>query len=101
MPMTEEALTKMYAQMGIGKEVYTYGEKILAKLEPRFREIDDIAEYNQLKVINAMQESQVSEACLLGTTGYGYNDLGRDRLEEVYARVFRSEERRVGKECAA
>lgn len=92
MPMTEEALTKMYAQMGIGKEVYTYGEKILAKLEPRFREIDDIAEYNQLKVINAMQESQVSEACLLGTTGYGYNDLGRDRLEEVYARVFRTED---------
>lgn len=92
MPMTEEALTKMYAQMGIGKEVYTYGEKILAKLEPRFREIDDIAEYNQLKVINAMQESQVSEACLLGTTGYGYNDLSRDRLEEVYARVFRTED---------
>ena len=58
----------------------------------RFRQIDETAEYNQLKVIRAMQEAGVSEACLLGTTGYGYNDLGRDTLETVYADVFRTED---------
>ena len=82
----------MYAQMGITQEVYEYGEEILGKLESRFRVIDQNAEYNQLKVIKAMQDCQVSEACLLGTTGYGYNDLGRDTLEAVYANVFHTED---------
>lgn len=90
--MEENSLKEMYRAMGIGESVYAYGNTILKKLETRFREIDDAAEYNQLKVVHAMQESQVSEACLLGTTGYGYNDLGRDKLEEVYARVFRTED---------
>ena len=85
--MTENGLKDMYAGMGIGEEVYEYGRRILGTLEDRFREIDRIAEYNQLKVVRAMQESQVSEACLLGTTGYGYNDLGRDRLEIGRAHV--------------
>lgn len=78
--------------MGIGRTVYEYGNQILEKLDSRFREIDEIAEYNQLKVVKAMQECQVSEACLLGTTGYGYNDLGRDTLEAVYAKVFHTED---------
>lgn len=78
--------------MGISDVVYEYGSKILEKLSKRFREIDETAEYNQLKVIRAMQECRVSEACLLGTTGYGYNDLGRDTLEEVYAKVFHTED---------
>lgn len=82
---------EMYAEMGIGKQVYEYGEAVLEKLVKRFREIDRRAEYNQLKVVKAMQECRVSEACMLGTTGYGYNDLGRDTLEEVYARVFHTE----------
>lgn len=90
--MKETMLKDMYAGMGIGDEVYEYGRKILEKLEDRFREIDQNAEYNQLKVVKAMQESQISEACLLGTTGYGYNDLGRDKLEEVYAKVFHTED---------
>ena len=85
-------LRNMYALMGIDKKVYEYGEKTLARLEKRFREIDEVAEYNQLKVIKAMQDCQVSEACLLGTTGYGYNDLGRDTLEAVYAKVFHTED---------
>ena len=85
-------LKEMYARMGIDKEVYEYGEAVLGKLESRFREIDQNAEYNQLKVVKAMQECQVSEACLLGTTGYGYNDLGRDTLEQVYAKVFHTED---------
>lgn len=84
-------LSEMYAGMGIGKQVYEYGEAVLEKLVKRFREIDNTAEYNQLKVVKAMQECKVSEACMLGTTGYGYNDLGRDTLEEVYAGVFHTE----------
>jgi len=82
---------QMYKKMGISSAVYEYGSAVLEKLEERFREIDRIAEYNQLKVLKAMQECQVSEACLLGTTGYGYNDLGRDTLEAVYAKVFHTE----------
>lgn len=85
-------LQEMYAALGIGNAVYEYGSKILEKLEERFKTIDRTAEYNQLKVIHAMQEAKVSEACLLGTTGYGYNDLGRDTLEEVYAKVFHTED---------
>lgn len=78
--------------MGISTEVYQMGERILTSLEERFHEIDKIAEHNQLKVLKAMQECKVSEACLLGTTGYGYNDLGRDTLEEVYAKIFETED---------
>ncbi len=85
-------LKEMYSRMGIEEEVYEYGEAVLEKLESRFRKIDENAEYNQLKVVKAMQDCQVSEACLLGTTGYGYNDLGRDTLEEVYAKVFHTED---------
>ena len=85
-------LQEMYAEMGIERQIYEYGESVLNRLVPRFKEIDEIAEYNQMKVIKAMQESKVSEACLLGTTGYGYNDLGRDTLEEVYAKVFHTED---------
>ena len=74
-------IQNMYADMGIGAAVYAYGNAVLEGLEERFREIDRIAEYNQLKVVRAMQSCQVSEACLLGTSGYGYNDLGRETLE--------------------
>ena len=83
---------EIYQAMGISQEVISYGEKILEGLKERFEEIDHTAEFNQLKVIRAMQEAKVSEACLSGTTGYGYNDLGRDTLEEVYARIFCTED---------
>lgn len=85
-------LNKQYEQFGISKPVYEYGETVLASLQERFNQIDETAEYNQLKVIRAMQECKVSEACLLGTTGYGYNDLGRDTLEKVYAAFFHTED---------
>ena len=81
----------MYEKMGISPEVCQFTDDILEGLRERFSVIDETAEYNQLKVLRAMQEHQVSEACLLGTTGYGYNDLGRDTLEEVYASVFHTE----------
>ena len=82
----------IYEQMGISKEVYGYSEKIWNSLKDRFDEIDHVSEYNQLKVIEAMQKNKVSEACLLGTTGYGYNDLGRDTLEAVYADIFHTQD---------
>ena len=78
----------IYASMGISREIYQYGERNQEDLTERFAPIDRLAEYNQLKVVRAMQECRVSEACLLGTTGYGYNDLGRDTLESVYAKLF-------------
>ena len=82
----------MYKQMGISEEVYEFSEKIWNSLSDRFAQIDAVSEYNQLKVIGAMQKNRVSEACLLGTTGYGYNDLGRDTLEAVYADIFHTED---------
>lgn len=85
-------LKNLYASMGISEQVYSYGSNILTGLKERFDAIDERAEYNQLKVLKAMQENQVSEACLLGTTGYGYNDLGRDTLEAVYAKVFHAQD---------
>jgi len=85
-------LNEMYKSMGIDADVYECSEKTLSKLEERFKEIDKNAEYNQMKVIRAMQENRVSEACLLGTTGYGYNDIGRDTLEKVYASIFKTED---------
>ena len=81
-------LTKQYELFGISGDVLNFGEKILSSLKERFATIDETAEYNQLKVIHAMQECSVSEACLLGTTGYGYNDAGREAVEKIYANVF-------------
>ena len=90
--MSENKTLEIYQSMGICEEVYSYGNRILGSLAERFAAIDANAEYNQLKVLKAMQECQVSEACLLGTTGYGYNDIGRDALEAVYAKVFHTED---------
>lgn len=84
-------MKKMLESLGIGSEVYEAGERICKRLEERFKEIDDNAQYNQLKVIKAMQDCKASEACLLGTTGYGYNDIGRDTLEDIYAHIFNTE----------
>ncbi|MCR5417919.1 MAG: methionine gamma-lyase family protein [Lachnospiraceae bacterium] len=81
----------LYAELGIDEQIYSFGEEALKDLKERFEKIDETAEYNQLKVVSAMQECRVSEACLLGTTGYGYNDIGRDTLEEVYAKIFKTE----------
>ena len=81
----------LYSQLGISDKVYQYGEEILATLRERFDHIDEIAEYNQAKVVAAMQKNRVSAGCFAGTTGYGYNDVGRDTLERVYADAFHTE----------
>ena len=86
-----EKLMEFYETMGVSRAVYHYGEKALENLTDRFAEIDKIAEYNQAKVLCAMQKHRVSAACFVGTTGYGYDDVGRDTLEKVYADVFHTE----------
>lgn len=88
----KEELNSVYQALGIEDKVLTYGNQILEELKPRFEKVNKIAELNQLKVIKAMQDAKVSEACLLGTTGYGYNDIGRDTLEQVYANLFHAED---------
>ena len=86
-----EQLLELYGCMGVSPAVYEYGEAALKKLSDRFAAIDKIAEYNQAKVLSAMQKNRVSAACFAATTGYGYDDMGRDNLERVYADVFHTE----------
>lgn len=82
----------MYEAMGINKRVLDYCLRIEEGLQERFQNIDQRAEYNQLKVLHAMQKNRLSEAHLYPSTGYGYNDIGRDALEQVYADVFHAED---------
>lgn len=82
----------IYKEIGISSSVYNYGNKIIDSLKDRFEKIDEIAEYNQIKVIAAMQKHKVSAQCFNGSTGYGYDDLGRDTLEAVYASIFKAED---------
>lgn len=84
-------LEQMYRELGISQEVLDFGSEIEETLKERFMEIDATAEYNQMKVIKAMQDARVSDIHFAATTGYGYNDLGRDTLEEVYAKAFHAE----------
>lgn len=85
-------IKKMYEDMGIEPKVYDFGERILEKLKDRFAKIDETAEYNQMKVINAMQKNGLAEAHFGSSTGYGYNDMGRETLEAVYASIFKAED---------
>lgn len=85
-------IEKMYQGLGISEAVLKFGRKIEETLRTRFAEIDEITEYNQLKVIKGMQECMVSAECFNYVSGYGYNDFGRDKLEEVYANVFHTED---------
>lgn len=85
-------MREMYKNMGICDEVYDYCDNIIRSLHDRFEEIDKNAEYNQMKVIKAMQDEKVAEMHLSGTTGYGYNDDGRDTLEKIYSDIFKTED---------
>ena len=84
-------MESMYEELGVSQPVYEYGEKILAELRPRFDGIDQVAEYNQAKVVAAMQKNRVNATHFAATTGYGYDDEGRDNLERVYADCFHTE----------
>ncbi|MBO2526698.1 MAG: hypothetical protein CW335_00745 [Clostridiales bacterium] len=81
----------MYARLGVSAEVYACGERVLEGLKERFAAVDQVAEYNQAKVVAAMQKNRVGSACFAATTGYGYDDMGRDTLERVYADTFHTE----------
>ena len=93
-------MMNMYEKMGISKEVLAFSNEILESLKERFERIDDVAEYNQMKVLHAMQNNQVSEMHLETSSGYGYTDLGRDTLEAVYADVFHTEDALVRTQIA-
>ena len=84
-------IEEMYRLMGVSPEVYQFGRTIEEKLKDRFAKLDETAEYNQLKVIHAMQKNRVSADHFNGSSGYGYNDIGRDDLEKVYADTFHTE----------
>lgn len=90
--MSDGKFTKIYKQMGISKEVADFGESVAAQLTGRFEKIDETAQINQLKVIHAMQKNKVSSACFAQSSGYGYDDYGRDTLEKVYADCFHTED---------
>ena len=85
-------LLNQYKQLGLSEEVIAFGAKIEEQLKSRFEKIDAIAEMNQLKVLQAMQKNRVSAECFNQSSGYGYNDLGRDTLEQVYADTFKGED---------
>ncbi len=89
--MTPMEKNRLLNELGLSDRVIEYGESVLGKLEKRFKEIDEIAERNQAKVLLAMSKNRVSAACFAGTTGYGYDDMGRDTLEKVYADTFHTE----------
>ena len=84
-------MNELYASLGLSAPVYDFGEQILAALKPRFEAIDQTAEYNQAKVLYAMQKNRISASCFAATTGYGYDDIGREKLEQVYADTFHTE----------
>ena len=85
-------MRSIYRRFGITDEVLNYAAPVLDRLSERFRQIDETAEYNQLRIIKAMQDAHIGEANLKGTTGYGYDDIGRDGLERVYASYFHTED---------
>ncbi len=82
----------IYREMGIDERVLKLSDQVMEELKERFETIDEIAEYNQMKVLKAMQDCRVAEAHFSTSTGYGYNDDGRDTLEKVYAKTFHTED---------
>ena len=75
----------------IKPEVYAMAERVMPRVRGQFEKIDAVAEYNTRRVMEAFQDNRVSESCFAGTTGYGYDDLGRDTLDKIYAQIFGTE----------
>ncbi len=93
-------IPEMYRELGISPQTYEFGAQVEGELRSRFDAIDETTEYNQLKVLHAMQQCRVDASCFAATSGYGYNDYGRDKLEEVYAAVFHAEDALVRPQIA-
>ena len=81
----------IYTQMGVSDAVLRFGDKVLAELTERFAHIDAVAEYNQAKVVAAMQKNRLAANHFNLSSGYGYDDDGRDNLERIYADCFHTE----------
>lgn len=97
----KEKIQNNYSELfGIDKDVLSFCNEILAGLGKRFKDIDTVAEYNQMKVLNAMQKNNTAEMHLHGSTGYGYDDEGRDNLERIYADIFHTEDALVRPQIA-
>ena len=86
-----ETVKRQYKELGIDEDVYEFGAKIIEELRPRFDEIDAVAECNHLRVMQAFAKNRVRTECFNTATGYGYDDVGRDTLEQVYADLFHGE----------
>ena len=87
-----DQLKNYYKEMGVDEKVFDYAQEVEKGLKDRFETLDAIAQLNQIKVLNAMQKHQIAEMHLGGTTGYGYNDSGREAVEALYADVFGTED---------
>lgn len=88
---TKINLQDTYKELGVSQEIYQFCEAVEQSLKPRFGVIDAVAEHNQLKVLSAMKKHKLSSSHFEYTTGYGYDDIGRDTLEEIYASIFQAE----------
>lgn len=86
-----EKLRAFYLSNGITGEVLDLSEKVMESLEPGFARINTICEYNQMRVLAAFKEFRFSDTDFTGTSGYGYDDRGRDKIEEIFARIFGAE----------
>lgn len=95
------SLKDYYKEIGISEKVYDFAQETYDSLKDRFAQLDETAEYNQVKVLRAMQDAKVSTECMQGTTGYGYGDVGRDTLEQVYANCFHTEDALVRPQIAS
>ena len=82
----------MYKEFGIKEDVIELSKKIEKDLDPIFKEVEEIEEYNSLKVLSAFQKYNLSEMHFNGTTGYGYGDIGRDTIESIFADIFKAED---------
>ena len=85
---TSDLLKQFYQ---LDDEVFKLSEEVMEDIKEQFDEIKEIREFNQYKVLKAMQEANLSDNHFNWTTGYGYNDIGREKVEEIYANVFGAE----------
>jgi cystathionine beta-lyase family protein involved in aluminum resistance len=90
--LQDTELINAYQTLGVDPKVLDFCQNIEQELNARFKEIDRVAEFNQMKVLKAMQDNRLSEIHFAATTGYGYNDMGRDTLEKIYADIFQAED---------
>ena len=82
----------MYKILGLNDKIIELAKEVELEIKEQFKKIDELCELNSLKVLNAFKEHKVSEGMFQESTGYGYNDLGRDTIEKIFASVLGSED---------